>query len=651
MEPEKPFHIVLVEDSPDDSADTRRMLLLGSMQRLKFTEARTGREGLAIISGLEEPPDCILLDFCLPDMNAIEIITALRDGRELTPCPVLVLTGSVTGGQNVIRAGAQDYLGKGWATPEVLTRAVQNAVERYSLGRERMIAMEQLRETSDRLTLGLEVSGFTLAHVDYVEGLTHLSAEAARMYGIGETEMTVSREAVHATLHPDDRKEFSEKIEESLNPQGTGYFEMEHRVVAADGRVRWLRVHKRVFFAGNGASAHAVRSILAALDITDKKTAEIKLAETSKRKDEFLAMLAHELRNPLAPLLTGMELLLSSPGDGNLIAKVGGMMKRQVGQMSHLIDDLLDVSRITTGKIELQKTRVPLVLLISEAVESVQPLLDQFQHELVQGVIDPGLEVIADRHRLTQIISNLLSNAAKYTPSGGRISVEVEATPHGTVVITVADNGNGITPELQERIFDLFDQGTNGAKDGLGIGLTVVRSLVEMHGGTIAVRSPGKGLGSTFTVEIPSGAVIGEPAAPAGESYMLSDRGIRVVVADDSPSVADIMGLFFKMEGMECKVAYDGEQAVEATAELNPHIAFLDLGMPRVDGYEAAKRIRIGNPQTYLVALSGWGSEDDRRKTTEAGFDEHMVKPATPQDLRQLVARVTEVHHATLQTP
>jgi PAS domain S-box-containing protein len=649
MDSEKPFHIMLVEDSPDDCADTRRMLLLGSTRRFKFTEARTGGEGLGIVSSLEEPPDCILLDFSLPDMNAMEVIAALRDGNELTPCPVVVLTGSSTGGADVIRAGAQDYLGKGWATPEVLTRAVQNAVERYRLGKERMLAMELLRETSDRLTLGLQVSGFTISHVDYISGVAHLSAEAARMFGIAEAEVTVSRENLHGTFHPDDREVLLGKIQESLDPDGPGYFEMEHRVVFPEGQVRWLRVHKRVFFSASGSTRRPVRSILAALDITDRKTTEIRLAEASRRKDEFLAMLAHELRNPLAPLLTGMELLLSSPGDLDLVSKVGGMMKRQVGQMSHLIDDLLDVSRITTGKIELQMTKIPLASLVSEAVESVQPLFDKFQHHLVLGSISPGLEMVADRHRLTQIISNLLSNAAKYTPPMGRISIHVNGTPQGTIMIEVADNGNGISAEHQERIFDLFDQGGEGAKDGLGIGLTVVRSLVEMHGGTISVESAGGGQGSKFRVEIPTGTTAEASAPQEHQPFTPSDRKIRIVVADDNVSVADITGLFFTMEGMECKVAYDGEQAVLSAAELNPHITFLDLGMPGVDGYEAARRIRVANPETYLVALSGWGSEEDRRKTAEAGFHEHIVKPASPQDLRQLIAKLADGDLMTLQ--
>lgn len=648
MDPQQPFHVLLIEDSPDDRSDVRRMLLLGSERHFKFTEADTGAAGLAILSGLETLPDCILLDFNLPDMDALGFIAALlRDGGHLTPCPVVVLTGSRTGGNDVILAGAQDYLGKGWATPEVLTRSIQNAVERYGLAKERMLAMELLRETSAQLTLGLEVSGVALAHVDHLKGETQLTAEAARMFGIADAAVTVPRDRLFATFHPEDRESVMRKIEDSLDPDGKGLIETEHRIVLPGGEIRWLRVHKRITFSGTGSSRRAIHSILAALDITDKKTIEIELAEASKRKDEFLAMLAHELRNPLAPLLTGMEILLSSPGDTDLVNKIGGMMKRQVGQMSHLIEDLLDVSRITTGKIELQKTEVSLALLIHEAVECVQPLIDKSQHHLSVATIAPDLQLLADRHRLIQIISNLLSNAAKYTPPQGKISLDVAKTPHDTVRITVADNGNGITPEHQERIFELFDQGSAGPKDGLGIGLTVVRSLVEMHGGSITVESPGMGHGSTFTVEIPLGITRGAAAPEDGGSFSPSDRKIRIVVADDSESVADIMGLFFKMEGMECKVAYDGEQAVSYAEQLDPHITFLDLGMPGVDGYEAARRIRKKNPGTYLVALSGWGSSDDRRKTAEAGFHEHLVKPATPQDLRQLIAKVTGSHLVT----
>ncbi|GAA5122043.1 response regulator [Luteolibacter yonseiensis] len=370
------------------------------------------------------------------------------------------------------------------------------------------------------------------------------------------------------------------------------------------------------------------------------------LANADKKKDEFLAMLAHELRNPLAPLLTGIEILLASPGEASTLEEIAGMMKRQVGQMAHLIDDLLDVSRINHGKIELQKDAVAMSVVVKQAVESVQPFIAAFQHELVVENSDPALTLSADYHRLTQVISNLLSNAAKYTPPGGRIILSVNQPGSDHVRISVRDNGKGIKPEHQTRIFELFDQGASGPKDGLGIGLTLVRSLVEMHGGTITVSSEGEGFGSEFVVEVP-GVLTRSPVDEKPEPVLPASAGkIRVLVADDGKSTADILGMFFRMEGMECEVAYDGAEALAVAGRFSPELVCLDLGMPVLDGYQAASRMREICPHAYIVALSGWGSDEDRRRTTDAGFDEHLVKPVNPEELRQILKRVRAVRES-----
>ncbi len=379
-------------------------------------------------------------------------------------------------------------------------------------------------------------------------------------------------------------------------------------------------------------------------DRLEKSNAE--LAHAARSKDEFLAMLAHELRNPLAPLLTGMDVLLKSPPSDDLVERIGSMMMRQVDQMAHLIDDLLDVSRITTGKIELQKTPVALAPIVEQALESVQPLIDQKEHELVVENANPDLKLEADSHRLSQVISNLLSNAAKYTPPKGKITLKVQETPDHQVRISVADNGRGIKPEHQARIFDLFEQGSSGAKEGLGLGLTLVKSLVSMHGGTVSVKSDGPDQGSEFSIVIPGvqsePSATGTPEADPSDSATQTNAPLKVLVADDGRETANTMGLFFELEGMECVVAYDGEQAVEEAQKLCPDLVCLDLGMPKLDGYGAARLIREHCPNAYIVALSGWGSEKDRDRTKEAGFDEHMVKPVKPSDLRELMERIAE---------
>jgi CheY-like chemotaxis protein len=250
------------------------------------------------------------------------------------------------------------------------------------------------------------------------------------------------------------------------------------------------------------------------------------------------------------------------------------------------------------------------------------------------------LVVDADPHRLAQMLSNLLSNAAKYTPEGGHIKVSVEPDEDTVIKITVKDDGRGIAPEFQQSIFELFDQGGNGPAEGLGIGLTLVRSLAEMHGGTVSVASAGEGQGSEFTLTLPI-LVPGETAAGTAQAAPSPPNvggALRVVIADDSRSAADIMGMFFRMEGFETAVAYDGEEAVAQARTLCPDLVVLDLGMPKIDGFEACKRIRKLFPQAVMVALSGWGSREDRRRSSDAGFDEHLVKPVSPDDLRAFLA-------------
>lgn len=365
------------------------------------------------------------------------------------------------------------------------------------------------------------------------------------------------------------------------------------------------------------------------------------LENALRSRDKFLAMLAHELRNPLAPLLMGAEMLREARGDVAISEPLLAMMTRQIGQMAHLIDDLLDVSRITTGKIQLQMGPVRVGDTVAQAVESIQPLLAELGHRLEVEDFPADLTVTADAHRLTQILSNLLSNACKYTPAGGLIVTRVTTTPQGRVRIAVQDNGRGIRPDMQQRIFEVFEQGEQGSRDGLGLGLTLVKSLVELHGGSVAVRSEGEGHGSEFTLEIPG--LITEPAAlEPSKPEPAPATGLRVLVADDGEMAADTLRMFFEREGMEARVAYDGEQAVAAAAEFHPHLICLDLGMPRMDGYEAARCLRQSHPGAYLVALSGWGGQEVGERVKDAGFDEHLVKPAPAGALRELLARVGE---------
>jgi CheY-like chemotaxis protein len=283
--------------------------------------------------------------------------------------------------------------------------------------------------------------------------------------------------------------------------------------------------------------------------------------------------------------------------------------------------------------------------VVDTAIEAVTPLIDERQHQLTLDLADGDLKIEADPYRLSQIISNLLSNAAKYTPPAGRITLALRVEGASVLEIKVADNGIGIPRSLQHSIFELFDQGTSGTSEGLGIGLTLVRNLAEMHGGSVTVASEGEGKGSEFTVRLPIVIASGEKAVgeetPAMSPLPLGrpPGPARVLVADDGRNAADILALFFQMEGMETAVAYDGEEAVSVATGFSPDFAFLDLGMPKLDGYEAARRIRRMYPRVVLAALSGWGGDDDRRRSAEAGFDVHLLKPATPDDLREVLRK------------
>ena len=269
-----PFHVLLIDDSPDDRADIRQMLLRGSPRRYKFTEAETGSAALHALREMANPPDCILLDFNLPDMNALEILAEWNVGTPLPGCPLVVLTGVAECGPHVIGAGAQDFVGKSWASPESLTRAIENAVERHALTRERQKAYEALCRSEQRLDLGLRVAGVALAEVDYTTGLNHLSAESAQQFGLGTSAVALTREQIHATFHPDDRAELVTRIAESLDPAGAGWFAMDHRVVWPSGEVRWLRVRKQVTFVGEGRARRPLHAMLATFDISTEKRAD-----------------------------------------------------------------------------------------------------------------------------------------------------------------------------------------------------------------------------------------------------------------------------------------------------------------------------------------------------------------------------------------
>jgi signal transduction histidine kinase len=383
------------------------------------------------------------------------------------------------------------------------------------------------------------------------------------------------------------------------------------------------------------------------MEIAERARIESALKEADRHKDEFLAMLAHELRNPLAPIFNAIQIMRRKPLSDPQLIWARDVIQRQLGHLTRLVDDLLDVSRITRGKINVSREPVELSAIIARAVETVQPLLTEKKHDLAVDVSEGNAKIDGDLTRLTQVVGNVLGNAAKYTDPGGQISLS--ARPEGDhVEIRIRDNGIGIPAELLPSVFGLFtqlDRTSDRTQGGLGIGLALVRKLVEMHRGTVTAHSEGIGHGSEFVIRLPriidqgvtivDGMTRPDPGKPA-------QRGRRILVADDNRDALESLATLLQINGHEVHTAADGAIAIELAAQLRPEVALLDLGMPRFDGYEVARRIRAEawGKQTVLVALTGWGQDEDRRRSREAGFDSHLVKPLDLDALTDFLARL-----------
>ena len=389
-------------------------------------------------------------------------------------------------------------------------------------------------------------------------------------------------------------------------------------------------------------------------DITARKRSEEELrrlaadlAEADRRKTEFLATLAHELRNPLAPIRNGLSVMRLGGDDPAAVGKVREMMERQIGHMVHLIDDLLDVARISGGKLELKRQRADLRAILANAVETSLPLIEAGQHALDLDVPDLPLPVDADATRIAQVVANLLNNAAKYTPARGHIRLSVRRDGPEAVV-AVSDTGVGIAGDALAGVFDMFSQvgrTVDRSQGGLGIGLSLVRRLVEMHGGSVVAESGGANAGSVFTVRLPlAEAADGGAAHPQGEEAPVRDggAGLNVLVVDDNVDAALTLSMILEALGHVTRVAHDGHGALAAAREFRPRVAFLDIGMPGMSGYDTARAMRATEELggIVLVALTGWGAESDRRRSSEAGFDHHLTKPVQLEVVEKLLGRV-----------
>jgi len=429
--------------------------------------------------------------------------------------------------------------------------------------------------------------------------------------------------------------------------RGETLIEYEARMLCKDGSTKEVLIDSSVHWD----EGRFVHSRCFTRDITDRKRAEKALREADRRKDEFLAMLAHELRNPLAPIRNSLHILnLTTRNDATLV-RVGEMMERQVNHMVRLVDDLMEVSRITRGKIELKREPVEVAAFIRSAVETSRPLIEAAGHQLEIEIPPETLTLDGDGVRLTQVVANLLNNAARYTPEGGRIWLKVRREGDA-IAVSVRDTGTGIAAEMLPQVFELFTQVNRSARTqgGLGIGLTLVKSLVEMHGGSVEARSEGLGKGAEFIVRLPfvEGRQTEQKARRVEERAVLAPR--RVLVVDDNRDAADSLAMLLRLLGAEVQIVYSGAEALAVLDEFCPNVLLLDIGMPGMDGHELARRIRRlpEYRNVLLIAMTGWGQDEDRRRSSEAGFDYHLIKPA---DVGALETLLVSMDHSAAVRP
>jgi len=526
---------------------------------------------------------------------------------------------------------------RAWAAADA--ELLEQVAERTLFAVEGARAEAKLRENHDVLALAMQAGKMGAWSRDLVFDTVWWSPELASIFGLPAADQDFSRERLLEFIALDDRERLPAAVAQALAAR-EDYVQQVRFRHATTGEWRWLEVRGKATY---GPDDRPQMLYGLGIDITDQKQAVEALREADRRKDDFLATLAHELRNPLAPISSALHILKAPGHDAAATAQAREIMERQLAQMVRLVDDLLDVARITTGKIEMRVAPVNLAGAISDAVETAMPLITLGGQTLQVVTPDQPIFVNADRTRLAQVFANLLNNSAKYSEPGKAISLTV-ADEDGQAVVRVRDAGIGIHADMLPRVFDMFRQAdrTGGrSRGGLGIGLFIVKRIVEMHGGNVEVSSPGLGQGTEFVVRLPALAPAEvRPAAEAPAECGVAAIRRRILVVDDNADAAESMAVLLAMHGHDTRLAHDGDAAMAAAAEFRPDLVFLDIGMPGLDGHETARRMReqAWGKSLVIVALTGWGQAEDRRRSQEAGFNHHLVKPADPALVSKLIA-------------
>ncbi|WP_322105986.1 ATP-binding protein [Paraburkholderia sp. J41] len=518
------------------------------------------------------------------------------------------------------------------------TGAIQGLVCTVWEATDKMLAQRRLRENEAQLR------ALTLASSNAIYRLSADWGELRELKGRGfVSDARADCAWFDSYVPPAERQRVRSAIDEAVQTQGS--FELEHRVIRADGSLGWALSRAVPICDADGK---VVEWFGTATDITVQKDAERSLIEADRMKDRFLAMLAHELRNPLAPIRNGLR-LLRTLAVGEKASSIVTMMERQVTHLVRLVDDLMDVARISTGSLELRRADVDLAETLKSAFDLSRPAIEKGSHELQIRFPAEPLWVNGDEVRLTQVFSNLLNNAAKYSPEAGLIDLSMQRVGDRAVV-RVVDRGIGIAPADVGRLFALFTrlEPASVHSEGLGVGLALARKLVELHAGAIAVTSEGPGKGSCFTVTLPLITAPGRKGAPRARRTF-SCMGLKVLIVDDNRDSADSLGALVELAGGNAHVFYSGADALDAVDGIAPALALVDIGMPGMDGHAVARELRARTTQAgvWLVAITGWGQAEDYQRTKAAGFDEHLVKPVDPASLEDLLERVARMGGAS----
>jgi PAS domain S-box-containing protein len=617
--------ILLVDDQPAKLLTYEA--ILGDLGE-HLIKAKSAREALEWL--LREEIGVVLTDVSMPDLDGFELARMIRDHPRYRRTSIIFCSAIHMSDQDRLKGylcGAVDYVSVP-VVPEILRAKVAVFADLYRKTRQ----LESVnRELEQRVAILQNTSAIVYV-IDARGRFGHVNRRFEQVFG---TTLEAVRGKTAFDLFPRELAEAIEMNNRQVMAENRS-IEFEETVVSAGGPRHYASIKAPI----RNAAGTPQGIVAVAADITERKRLEEALKDADRRKDEFLAVLAHELRNPLAPIRNVLQILrVKAPEDAELLW-ARDVIGRQVDQLTRLVDDLLDVSRISRGKIKLQIAPVDLATVIAGAVETSRPLIDARLHRLTLQLPEKSLWVQGDLVRLTQVVANLLNNAAKYQDVSGYIGVSVEREGNDAI-LRVKDKGYGIAPELLPGVFDMFEQvqrpmGTS--QDGLGIGLSLARSLVEMHGG--AIQAVSKGEGSEFVVRLP--CMPGEPkkkrAAADAPAPAIAPSGLRVLVVDDNEDAAESLATLLQQAGHQVSVAHDGPTALAIADRERPRVVLLDIGLPGMDGYEVCREMRrTGLDEALIVALTGYGQDEDRQRTRAAGFDGHQVKPGDPTELIKLV--------------